>query len=376
MRRDERKLCGASARGRKSPHVSFAVKAVFCAVLLLMCIAWGCGRESKKQTLEEGQYYTFYVNQAGTALVSRIYEPESADTEGIIAELLEQCQAVPEGSDGRRAIPANVVLAGPAHLEDRIVNIYFDTTYTLMDKMTELLCKAALAKTITQLEDVDYISIYVNDKPYTGGNGNGNGSGGNGEDPGKTGLPDAVGENGIGVTESAGSVSAEPILLSASDFIDNTGDATNQYSQADLVLYFANAEGNALVAEERSVVYPSSRSLERVVINQLIEGPQTEGNTATLPASLKVQDISLREGVCYVDFDSAFLEQPVNVTDAIELYSVVNSLTELDSITQVQITVNGSAGEVLRSNIPLSGKFEQDLSYVRQPEEETEPAGQ
>lgn len=332
---NRKRVCGRAGRGLR----------MILAVLFCVFLA-GCAGKQNNRTLEDGQYYTYYVNQAGTALISRVYEPQTGDTEGIIAELLEQCQTVPEGSDGRRAIPANVTLSEPASLKNGIVTIYFDTTYTLMDQVTELLCKAALAKTITQLDEVEYISIYVNGKPYTG-----------------NGLSEDVEESNL--------VNAEPVLLSASDFVDNTGDATNQYTQADLVLYFANEEGTALVAEERSVVYPSSRSLERVVLNQLIEGPKTEGNTATLPSSLKVQDVSLREGVCYVDFDSTFLEEPMNVTDSIEIYSVVNSLTELESVKQVQITINGSANETFRNNIPLSGRFEKDLSYIEQ-EEETE----
>lgn len=307
------------------------------ALLILMTMFWGCGSKPENPTLAEGQYYTYYVNQTGTELVSRVYDPVAEDTEGIIAELLEQCQTVPDGSDGQRAIPANVVLAGPVTLRDRIVNIYFDTTYTMMDKVTELLCKAALAKTITQLEEVDYISIYVNDKPYAGTN--------------------------------AESINTEPVLLSASDFVDNTGDATNLYTQADLVLYFGNAEGTGLVEERRSVVYSSSMSLSRVILNQLIEGPKTEGVMATLPVTLKVQGVSLREGVCYVDFDETFLTETMNVMAAIELYSVVNSLTELDNVTQVQFTVNGSANETFRNSIPLSEKFEQDLSYMTQQEE-------
>jgi germination protein M len=164
----------------------------------------------------------------------------------------------------------------------------------------------------------------------------------------------------------------EPVLLSGADFIDNTGDATNQYTQAELTLYFANEAGNRLVMENRSVVYSSSMSLERVVLNQLIEGPAAEGNLPTLPSAVKVQGVSLRDGVCYVDFDSIFLNEPMNVTDAIEIYSVVNSLTEITGVSQVQITINGSANEIFRNSIPLSGRFERDESYMEQPEAENE----
>ena len=343
-------------------------RALWYGLLCLCCLLLVAGCQQKNETtgLKEGQYYTYYVNSSGTALVSRIYEPEATDTEGIIGELLIQCQTAPEGGDGRRAIPSSVTVSDAPFLEERILNLYFDTTYTTMDKVTELLCKAALAKTMTQLEEVDYICIYVNGEVYRGAN-----SYTNGENNG----PDA---NGGGLVIKAPS-STEKTLWSGSDFLDNTGDDTNKYVQAELVLYFANGEGKALEAEVRQVVYSSTLSQEKVVLNQLILGPETEGLTATLPANLKVQGVSLRDGVCYVDFDATFLEESVNVTDVVEIYSIVNSLTELDNVQQVQITVNGSADAVLRNNIPLSGRFEKDLSLiavVEESEEETQKPSQ
>ena len=120
------------------------------------------------------------------------------------------------------------------------------------------------------------------------------------------------------------------------------------------------------------MVYSNNLSLERVVLNQLLEGPSLEGSMATIPSTVRVQGVTVRDGVCYVDFDSTFLEDTANVTDAIVIYSIVNSLTELSTISQVQITVNGSADVSFRNNISLSGRFERDLSYLQQEEEETQ----
>ena len=166
---------------------------------------------------------------------------------------------------------------------------------------------------------------------------------------------------------------AEKTLWSGSDFLDNTGDDTNKYVSAELVLYFGNEEGKALVSEVREVVYSSALFLERVVLNQLIEGPKEENMTATLPQNLKIQGVSVRDGVCYVDFDAAFLEDPVNVTDQVEIYSIVNSLTELSNVQQVQITVNGSPDVMLRNNISLASRFEKDLNMIAVEESEEEP---
>ena len=328
-------------------------KIILCLILTVFLLCNGCHKESEVRGLSEGQYYTYYVNSSGTALVSRIYEPEATDTAGIIEELFAQCQIAPESGEGRRAIPSNVVIADAPRLEERIVNLYFDNTYTTMDQVTELLCKAAMAKTITQLEAVDYIRIHINGEVYRGFNAYNPNQGGE-----STGIQNLV------VTEKT--------LWSSSDFLDNTGDDTNKYVQAEVTLYFGNSEGNALVAEVRQVVYSSTLSLERVVMNQLLEGPKEVGMIATLPKNLKVQGVSVRDGVCYVDFDATFLEEPVNVTDQVAIYSIVNSLTELSNVLQVQLTVNGSPNVMLRNNISLSSRFEMDLDMIAVPEESME----
>ncbi|MBP3700349.1 MAG: GerMN domain-containing protein [Lachnospiraceae bacterium] len=370
-------------RERKHNFVGRCAPWIAALCLMLLTLPVGCSDENGTPMLEEGQYYTYYVNSSGTALVSRIYEPEAQDTQGLIEELLEQCQTAPTDGDGRRAVPSNVVVSGPPVLEERIVNLYFDTTYTTMDKVTELLCKAALAKTITQMEEVDYIRIYVNGEVYKG-NYFAPSTGEEAELPGTSnqmgeqdtpGSGNATGNN-ASLPPIASPVTPEKTLWSGSDFLDNTGDDTNKYLQAELTLYFANAEGKALVAETRQVVYSSTLSMERVVLNQLIEGPQSADLTATLPKNLKIQGVSLRDSVCYVDFDATFLEEPVNVTDMVEIYSIVNSLTQLDNVLQVQITINGSADAVLRNNISLSGRFEKDLNLIYVSDDATEESTQ
>ncbi len=337
------------------------------AAWFLLCA--GCQKEPQVTGLEDGQYYTYYVNSSGTALVSRIYEPEANNTMEIIEELFDQCQIAPDSGEGRRAIPSNVVVAAPPQLEDRIVNLYFDNTYTTMDQVTELLCKAAMAKTITQLEEVDYIRIHINGEVYRGFNSYTPNPEGEAALPGVDDALDddvpSVGNGGNGEPVVLPPVlSTEKTLWSGSDFLDNTGDDTNKYMQSELILYFGDSEGKALVAEVREVVYSSTLSMERVVMNQLLEGPKEEGMTATLPKNVKVQGVSVRDGVCYVDFDATFLEEPVNVTDQVVIYSIVNSLTELSNVLQVQFTVNGSPDVMLRNNISLASRFEKDLNMI------------
>jgi len=79
-----------------------------------------------------------------------------------------------------------------------------------------------------------------------------------------------------------------------------------------------------------------------VILEQLISGPDDSACTATLPKTTKILGVSIRDGICYVNFDTKLLTDSVVSSDAILVYSVVNSLAELASVEQVQFIVNGS----------------------------------
>ena len=50
--------------------------------------------------------------------------------------------------------------------------------------------------------------------------------------------------------------------------------------------------------------------------------------------------------------------------DYIPVYALVNSLTELQTVNKVQITVNGSANVAYRNVISLAAPLEREEKYV------------
>ena len=82
-------------------------------------------------------------------------------------------------------------------------------------------------------------------------------------------------------------------MLSASDFVDSIRDV-NSFERTELTLYFANEAGDQLVEEKREVMQNSNTSLERLIVEQLIEGPQELGHYATIPSDVKLLNRSAR----------------------------------------------------------------------------------
>lgn len=118
-----------------------------------------------------------------------------------------------------------------------------------------------------------------------------------------------------------------------------------------------------LVPETREVIHNVNTSLERLVVEQLIAGSQT-GASPVLPKDTRILNVSLTDNICYVNLDSTFLNGEVEAADYIPVYALVNSLTELQTVNKVQITVNGSANVAYRNVISLAAPLEREEKYV------------
>ena len=146
-------------------------------------------------------------------------------------------------------------------------------------------------------------------------------------------------------------------------FVDSIRDV-NSFEKTEMTLYFANATGDALVAEKREIMRSINTSVEKLIVEQLIGGPQQAGAFATMPKDVKVLNVSVSESVCSINLDAAFLNNALEVEEYIPIYSIVNSLSELSTVSRVQIRINGSQDAVFRETIPLSTVFERNYDYI------------
>lgn len=78
----------------------------------------------------------------------------------------------------------------------------------------------------------------------------------------------------------------------------------------------------------------------------------------------KVLNVSLTDNTCYVNLDSGFISGDTDVAEYIPIYAIVDSLTELQTVNKVQITVNGSADVTYRNVISLAQPLEREEKYI------------
>ena len=121
-------------------------------------------------------------------------------------------------------------------------------------------------------------------------------------------------------------------------------DAGTPSDDIEITLYFSDESGRLLLPEKRSIKPMSDELLPSYLLELLLAGPQSPGMKSPLPPGTTVmEDVSVRNGVCTVDFyPDFFVNAPeTEQGQTLAILSVVNTLCELNTVNQVQIYKSG-----------------------------------
>lgn len=296
---------------------------VFCMLVLT-----GCGKNSEQIVEGTGLYY---LNTEGTGLVKEKHTIKGTSAEEKIDGLLEEMQKETDCIDYVSPFKDEVKIED-WKLRSGMLDIYFNVKYNNMDSSSKVLLRAAIIQTLTQIKEVEYVSFFAAGQPVTDGNG-----------------------------QEIGYQSAE-------DFVQNVGSSLHSYQKGELYLYFVSADGKCLKGENVSVRYNSNMSKEKLIVEELIEGPMSSELQATFPSDTKVLGVSIKDGICYVNFDANFLTNQISVDPKLTIYSLVNSLVEGTDAAKVQILVNGEVNVKYQESVDLSQPFSRNLDIIEEEE--------
>ena len=299
------------------------------AVLTLLLFA-GC---AKKETTAEtngstaGRYNIYYSDTDNTGLVSRPFIPKSETFDGILKELLEQFRYAPD-DEVISALPGGVSINGYTMGVDDLT-IDFNASYLGLNNVQEVLARAGIVKTLVQLPGVRNVSVTVDSQP---------------------------------LTEPDGTVVGS---MNEDTFVESQGDEINSYRHADMKLYFADSTGERLVGEDRGSLFSSNLILERVVVENVLKGPEGSSLKPVCYADVPVNNVYLDDHICVVDLGSRFNDaNDITVTPEVALYAIVNSLMDSCEIEGVRIEIDGSSDVRLRSQISLNQNFTKENSLI------------
>ena len=306
-------------------HMTFLLS----IILVVSTILSGCSNATvisydDEVTLDDGEYYVYYREADAYTLTGEVHEFSSDGIYDLVDEMFEALKT-PGDANLVSTVPEDLLLSG-VYLDEHNVTLDFSASYTSMEATDEILCRTAIVKTVLQIGCVESVTFYVSNQPLSSNTG-----------------------------RTIGAMTADSFESSLNQSLMET----------ELTLYFTDETGTYLKSEKRDVVYRSGQTLESLVITELIDGPQVSGNYAVLESSLKLTSVSVTDGVCYVYFDASFLDNSLEVADYIPVYAIVNSLSELSSISRVQFVIDGSQ-EVSFRSISLSSPLSRDLNYIEE----------
>ncbi|MCR5597156.1 MAG: GerMN domain-containing protein [Lachnospiraceae bacterium] len=300
-------------------------KTVFC-ILLVMILAGSLLVSSCGKDRDDGEiiYDVYYLDSDYSSLVPEKYEG-NADTD--MYELLNKLSIV-TGNPSARGIGELGVSTIGVDVEGGVATVSLSGGYESLDVAGQTLVKAAVVKTLTQLDSISGVKFMLGELPLT----------------------DRMG--------------AEIPVMTADSFVSNPGLVVSDENSLQFVLYFADAEENYLRSISREVSKNTDASREQIVIEELIAGPTTGDFRSVMPNGTKVNSVSVADGICYIDLSNEFLTGNSPVGMNLAVYSIVNSLAELNSVRKVQILIDGNITEITRDGVDLSQVFSRNLDIV------------
>lgn len=292
-------------------------------IVCLLCLLPSC---AKKESVEEGEDFVYCLNGEGTGLFKVGCEISGNTSAERAEEALEKMASPSEEIEYMPAIPEDVKV-NSLSVDHAIAYIDFNEEYHELSGIQEKLVRAAVVQSLVHLEGISGVWMTVNEETLKNESG------------------DVLG------------------VLNGDDFVENTGSSPSSYEQTTLTLFFANESGDKLVKQQMDVRYNSNVSREKLIVEKLMAGPKKSGVFPTMNPSAALLSVTVKEGTCYVNFDSEFLNSVYDVRPEIVIYSLVDSLLEGTSAGNVQIMVNGEKNVTYQETVDLSQPLSRDLTW-------------
>ncbi len=272
------------------------VLALLLAGLLFLCS--GCSMNQSAKIKLDFYYRVSDDTPSGSALTSEEKYLDSDSIPAVMEALLEG----PFRSGMKRTFPENAHLRSYA-INEGILTLDLSEAFGTLSGYDLMLAQYCIVLTMSQFDNVDGISITVDGKKVPGG--------------------------------ASGILTPTNVLL--------TGETQDPYTISSQ-LYFPTKDGIGMGVEYRVITVNSMDEVGKSqgILNELFAGPK-EAELAPCLSGGTLQVSSIQGDVCTLNIDEEALSNLISDEENfdLKLYSIVNSLTELDSIEKVVFLLHG-----------------------------------
>lgn len=306
------------------------MKRIFLAVIVVLLVITAVIGCSRNANLNGTEYNLYFANQEMNNLVveKRVIDADKLDE--VVEKVVEELLKGPSNSASRTVFAKNTKLLG-IDVSDGIANVKFNNAYFPDGEKSnamELLSRYSLVNTLCDIDGIHKVKIFIDGVELT---------------------------NSLGVP--VGPLGKEDILL-------NSTISQNSKNEI-LTLYFPDKSMEYLFAEKRDVTLIDN-SVEKTIVHELIKGTSEGELFSGIPQSTKVLSVETKDGICFVNLSSHFVNEHADgsTLEAFSVYSIVNSLTEIDGINSVQFLIEGKKDGALK-HIVFDVPFERNESYIK-----------
>ena len=304
-------------------------KVYITVLLFVLCMLSGC---AKRTEVKNDDSFIYSVNGERNGLVKINYDFRGKTTEEQVNNVIKELQKPAEEINYSTTIPKQIKIQ-QCEIRHMIVYIDLNDAYLKLPVVEQKLILASMTQSIVKIPKISAIYVTVNGEELKDDKGN-----------------------------PAG-------IINEDDFVQNNGSSLSSYEETELALYFANESGDKLVKQNVQVKYSTNTSKEKLIVEKLMHGSQDESVHPTISSTCTLLSVTVKDNICYVNFDSEFLASAHDIKPEITIYSIVNSLIEGTAINKVQIMVNGEKNVLYMNTIDLSQPLQQDLDLIQHAEE-------
>lgn len=277
-------------------------------------------------------YAVYFANNEMTGHVPVYIDLESEDETDQVNSILNLLKSGLDDPSIKTTIPEAVKII-EVSISEKQAKINFSRAYTDMSSnspVVEIICRSSIVKSLTGLDYIDSVLFEI---------------------------------EGIPLKDSDGSIIG---AMDNNDIIMDIRDEDLSNEETELIIYYADNQGEFLRALTKRVVIDSDLGYEHTILNLLIEGPEEDYLTGTIPEGTQVKDIYTKDGVCYVDLSEAFVTSHMggSAGETMTIYSIVNSLAERPNISKVQFLIEGEIRETYKGHFEFNIQFEPNWDLV------------
>ena len=274
------------------------IVAVVCAAII--------SRDNSKEKISVDLYY---INHDGTGIVAEPQKLRYRNDDDLIRTILEKLRKGPSSSKLGAIMPKNTEITKIKLDGGGFLTVTFSKDFLSEDKSRNVLNVYAVVKSLCSTAHVSSVKVLVEGRP----------------------IKDR--DN-------------KPLeYISASDINLETEEYRSELK--DVALYFADNDKKHLVREVRTIKITDQQPLEQYLINELIKGTDNKNMKSLLSNKTVLISADVEDNICYLNFKASFLSDNSGTDEheKLVIYSIVNSLMELNTIQRVQFYMDGKRVE-------------------------------